>query len=157
MRGDPAEWESMGPTAVSIGVFDGVHVGHRRVLAGLVAEANEIGVVPAVLTFDPHPLEVLNPERAPGMLTTIDQRIEQFEQIGIGLVGVIAISDVRHLLPDEFARSVLHEKLNARQVTVGADFRFGKGREGDAEFLRGIGSELGWTVDVVDMFGLHHG
>ena len=67
VRGDPAEWEAMGPTAVSIGVFDGVHVGHRRVLAGLVAEANEIGVVPAVLTFDPHPLEVLNPERAPGM------------------------------------------------------------------------------------------
>ncbi|MGI8515232.1 MAG: bifunctional riboflavin kinase/FAD synthetase [Acidimicrobiia bacterium] len=151
LRGHPYEWEVATPTAATVGVFDGVHLGHRRVLGDLVADAGEL--VPAVITFDQHPLSILVPERAPLMLTDVDQRIEQFSALGIGLAGVLNFPDIRDLPAKEFSERVLCHALQVKRVVVGADFRFGRGREGDAEFLGAEGKRLGFDVEVVDMFG----
>lgn len=151
LRGHPYEWEVGTPTAATVGVFDGVHLGHRKVIGDLVAEAGDL--LPAAITFDPHPLSILGPERAPLMLTDVDQRIEQFRSIGVGIAGVLYFPDIRDLSPKEFSERVLFEALQARRVVVGADFRFGRGREGDVDFLSGEGERLGFEVDIVDMFG----
>lgn len=151
LRGHPYEWEVATPTAATVGVFDGVHLGHRRVLGDLVADAGEL--VPAVITFAQHPLSILVPERAPLMLTDVDQRIEQFQALGIGLAGILNFPDIRDLPAKEFSERVLCDALQVKRVVVGADFRFGRGREGDAAFLGAEGERLGFDVEVVDMFG----
>ncbi len=155
LRGHPYEWEVGDPTAATVGVFDGVHLGHRKVIGDLVAEAGDL--VPAAITFDPHPLSVLSPERAPLMLTDVDQRIEQFRSLGLGIAGVLNFPDIRDLSAKEFSERVLFEALQARRVVVGADFRFGRGREGDSDFLTREGERLGFEVDIVDMFGAMDG
>lgn len=153
LRGHPLEWEVPAPTAVTVGVFDGVHIGHRRVLSDLVESARMEGLLPAVLTFDPHPLQFLAPERAPLMLTSVDQRMEQFRILGLEVGGVLHFPDIRELPATEFAADVLAGALRARRVVVGADFRFGRDRSGDAALLEEVGKESGFEVGVVDMFG----
>ena len=98
LTGPPFEWEVATETAVTIGVFDGVHVGHRRVIADLIRLAESASLSPAIVTFDPHPLSILAPERAPLMLTSVDQRIDQFRQLGAEIAGVLDFPDIRHLL-----------------------------------------------------------
>lgn len=153
LEGHPFEWEVASLTAVTIGVFDGVHIGHRRVLGDLVDRSRKEGITPAVLTFDPHPLAVLAPERAPLMLTSVEQRISQFRSLGVEVVGVLYFPDIRDLTAGEFAHQVLADALQARRVIVGADFRFGRDRGGDSVFLSKVGAERGFDVSVVDMFG----
>ena len=153
LRGHPFKWEVPAATAVTVGVFDGVHIGHRRVLSDLVESARLEGLLPAVVTFDPHPLQFLGPERAPQMLTSIEQRVEQFRVLGIEVAGVLYFPDIRELLAAEFAEDVLAGELRARTVVVGADFRFGRDRRGDATLLEKVGKESGFEVRVVDMFG----
>jgi len=152
LRGNPYEWEVPGPTAVTVGVFDGVHMGHRLVLADLVAHAHQMSLLPAVVTFDAHPLRFLAPDRTPLMLTSVEQRIEQFRQLGVEVNGVLHFPDIRDLTAEEFAKKVLAQALQAHRVVVGADFRFGRDRGGDAELLMRIGGEEGFEVSVVDMF-----
>lgn len=153
LEGHPFEWEVASPTGVTVGVFDGVHVGHRRVLNDLVTSAKGDDIMPTVVTFDPHPLAILAPERAPLMLTSIDQRIEQFRLLGVEVVGVLYFPDIRELSPDQFAHQVLADALQARKVIVGADFRFGRDRGGDPRFLSRVGAERGFDVSIVNMFG----
>lgn len=157
LTGPPFEWEVGADTAVTIGVFDGVHVGHRQVIADLIALAASSGVDPAVVTFDPHPLSILAPERAPKMLTSVDQRIDQFRLLGVEIAGVLDFPDIRHLLAAEFCEEVLFRALRAKRVVVGADFRFGRDRGGDAALLATEGQRLGFEVSVVDLFGNHDG
>jgi riboflavin kinase/FMN adenylyltransferase len=152
LRGHPLEWEVAGPTAVTVGVFDGVHVGHRKVVSDLVLGAHSAGLAATVVTFDPHPLRFLDPEKAPKMLTSIEQRIEQFRLLGVELVGVLYFPDIRALSPEEFVNQVLSETLHAHRVVVGADFRFGRDRAGDARLLSQMGAELGFEVAVVDLY-----
>lgn len=155
LRGHPYEWEVLGPTAVTIGVFDGVHRGHQQVIANLVASSG--GLDPAVLTFDPHPLAILAPERAPKMLTDIDQRLEQFQGLGVKVAGVLSFPDIRELTADVFCRRVLADILAVERVVIGADFRFGRDRGGDADFLVRVGPDLGFEVEVLDMVGAGEG
>lgn len=157
LRGHPFEWEVPGPTSVSVGVFDGVHIGHRRVLADLVTASRKRGLVPAVVTFDPHPLRFLAPDRAPLMLTSVEQRIEQFRHLGIEVSGVLYFPDIRDLTAEEFATQVLASALQAQWVVVGADFRFGRDRGGDAGLLQRMGEEEEFEVSVVDMYGREEG
>jgi riboflavin kinase/FMN adenylyltransferase len=152
LRGHPFEWEVAGPTAVTVGVFDGVHVGHRKVVSDLVEGARSAGLAATVVTFDPHPLRFLAPEKAPKMLTSIEQRIEQFRGLGVELVGVLYFPDIRDFAPEEFVNRVLREALQARRVVVGADFRFGRHRAGDAGLLTRMGADLGFEVAVVDLY-----
>jgi riboflavin kinase/FMN adenylyltransferase len=139
-----------GPSVITIGNFDGVHAGHRRIMRRVVALAREKGCVPAVLTFDPHPARVLAPDRAPRLLMTIDQRLRNMEQEGIEAVFLIPFSiEFAKLTPDEFVEQVLVKTLNARVVLVGDDFRFGHRQAGNLETLRELGERSGFTLEAV--------
>jgi riboflavin kinase/FMN adenylyltransferase len=157
LTGPPFEWEVGVDTAVTIGVFDGVHVGHRQVISDLITLAASSRLSPAIVTFNPHPLSILAPERAPKMLTSVDQRIDQFRQLGVEFVGVLDFPDIRHLLASQFCEEVLFRALRAKRVVVGADFRFGRDRGGDAKLLADEGERLGFEVSVVDLFGYRDG
>jgi riboflavin kinase / FMN adenylyltransferase len=137
-------------SAVAIGKFDGVHGGHRAVLAALVADARERGLRAVVVTFDRNPLALLAPERSPASLVGLDQKLELLQQTGVDDVLVLAFdAALAALTPREFATSVLRDALNARLVLVGEDFRFGVRGSGDVDVLRELGAELGWEVDAV--------
>lgn len=151
LTGDPLEWSVEAPTAVTIGVFDGVHLGHRAVMDRLVDRARAGGLVPAALTFDPHPLEFVAPERAPRLLTTVVQRVELLAACGIGIVGVLPFPEIRDLSPETFAVDLLGGRLAARYVAVGTDFRFGRDRAGDVDVLRALGRVHGFEVEAVDL------
>ncbi|HEY5650992.1 MAG TPA: bifunctional riboflavin kinase/FAD synthetase [Acidimicrobiia bacterium] len=154
LTGDPFMWEVQGVrSAVAIGVFDGVHLGHQQVLETLVKRAAEIDGIAVALTFDPHPLEFVDPARAPKLLTSIDERAEVMEACGVGIMGVLPFVQIRDLEPGLFAAEILSYRLNAAWVAVGGNFRFGHNRSGDPELLARVGSELGFDVDVVSMFG----
>ena len=154
MQGPLASWEPfLEGSAVAVGVFDGVHLGHRQVIAGLIARAEQLGrLTPAVLTFDPHPLELVSPARAPRLLTSIDQRLEQLARAGVVATGVLPFTEeIRELKPDEFCEQVLVNGMRARLVAVGDDFRFGRNRTGGVDELRKLGDYFGFEVDVMDL------
>jgi riboflavin kinase/FMN adenylyltransferase len=148
LRGPYEGWEALAaPCAVTIGVFDGVHLGHRAILERLKAAS----LPTVVLTFEPHPAEVLSPGTNPRLITTIDERIALFESSGIDVVAVIDLGEIRYLEPEEFVSRVLLTKLRAGHVVVGADFQFGRDRAGDCEFLIEAGRRHGFDVEVVDL------
>ncbi len=139
-----------GPSAVAIGNFDGVHLGHRGIMRRLVAEARARGLVATVLTFDPHPARVLAPERAPKLIMTIDQRLRAFESQGVEAVLCFPFSvEFAHETPEEFARTILVGRLRARLVMVGEDFKFGRAQSGDIETMRALGAQLGFDVEPI--------
>jgi riboflavin kinase/FMN adenylyltransferase len=148
LSGSWATWEAQSdPTAVTVGVFDGVHLGHRSVIERLRAT----DYVPTVLTFDPHPAEVLSPGSHPRLITTIDERLELLEAAGVELVGVLDLAEIRHLQPGEFVSQVLEQRLAMAAMVMGTDFHFGKDRSGDVAFLRSAGDRSGFKVDVVEL------
>jgi riboflavin kinase/FMN adenylyltransferase len=139
-----------GPSVVTIGNFDGVHAGHRQILRRVASLAREHRLTPTVMTFDPHPALVLAPDRAPRLLMTIDQRLRSMEAEGIEAVLLIPFSmEFAGLTPDEFVEQVLVERLKARIVLVGEDFRFGYKQAGDIGTLRELGARLGFEVEPV--------
>lgn len=158
LSGDPLTWSvEAGKTAVAIGVFDGVHRGHQAVMRELTALARQRGLITIALTFDPHPLEFLAPERAPLLLTTVEQRAELLERCGVGVLGVLPFQEIRDLEPPVFAVEILSIRLHAGLVAVGGNFRFGRGRSGDATMLAEVGEQHGFAVEVVDLIGEENG
>jgi riboflavin kinase / FMN adenylyltransferase len=140
----------VGPTALTIGNFDGVHAGHRRIFRRVAQVAQENGWNPSVLTFDPHPTRVVAPDRAPRLLSSIEQRCEWMLAAGIRQVFVLPFdSEFARLTPEEFVRQVLQEKLEARAVLVGDNFRFGNRAAGDVRTLTEFGKQYGFTTEVV--------
>ena len=138
------------PAAVTIGNFDGLHVGHRRIMRRVVALAREHGAVPTVLTFDPHPTRIVAPARAPKLLTTTAQRCELMRQEGIEQVLVLPFtSELAQLTPEQFVGRVLADGLHAKAVLVGDNFRFGVGQSGDTCTLEELGPKYGFSVEVV--------
>jgi riboflavin kinase/FMN adenylyltransferase len=134
------EARGAGPTAVAIGVFDGVHVGHQELLRRTRETAAELGVTPAVLTFDPHPACVVAPERAPRLLYSVEERCALLAEQGVELVLVLPFSEaIAAMPPEEFAASILKATLDARAVLVGENFRFGCARSGNAATLAALG------------------
>src|SRR5690606_28336140 len=114
------------PSVVTIGNFDGVHLGHRHVLGRAREEAASRGVPVVAVTFDPHPMQVLLPERAPARLTTIERRAELLAEAGADEVLVLPFTkELSAWAPEEFVRRVLVEALHASDVVVGENFRFG--------------------------------
>ena len=152
LHGDPHKWQIPGTigSAVAIGTFDGVHRGHQCVLRDL---RQTPGLVPAALTFDVHPLSLIDPDRTPKLLGTVDQRVEWLHEEGAELVGVLPFAQVREWSPEAFVDVILRKALRAEVVAVGADFRFGYGRQGDVDMLRALGKELDFAVHVVDLLG----
>ncbi|MER3413480.1 MAG: hypothetical protein C4341_04440 [Armatimonadota bacterium] len=124
------------PLCVSIGVFDGLHLGHREVIRAGIAEARDSGVPCAALTFDRHPLALLRPQQAPPMLCTLGERLRLLEAMGLDIVVVVPFDhQFASQSPEQFLNAVLIESLNTNRVVVGHDFRFARDRVGDAEWL----------------------
>jgi riboflavin kinase/FMN adenylyltransferase len=136
--------------AVTVGVYDGVHLGHRHVLDRLRTRAATEGLTTVVVTFDPHPAVVLSPERAPLLLTTLARRVELLADEGIDRCVVVGFDSVRATQdPTAFVDRVLVQQLRAAAVVVGENFRFGQGRTGDVALLRTIAAREGFEVEGV--------
>jgi riboflavin kinase/FMN adenylyltransferase len=139
-----------GPSALTIGNFDGVHAGHRRILRRVREIAAANGWKPSVLTFEPHPAKVVAPARAPRLMTVPEQRCRLMEQEGIEQVLIMPFTGETALLPPgEFVRRILVEALGARAVLVGENFRFGHKQAGDVRLLRELGAALGFATEVI--------
>ncbi len=137
-------------TALTIGNFDGVHIGHKRLIHRVLEFARD-GLTPALLTFDPHPARVVAPDRAPRLLTTLEQRIKLLRAEGIEHIEVLPFTaETAKLTPEEFIKEVVAGKLSARAVVVGHNFRFGNKAAGDVRMLRELGRAYGFETDEVD-------
>ena len=144
----------MSGTAVTIGAYDGVHLGHRALLADLVARARAAGLSPVVVTFDRHPASVVRPESAPPLLTDLDQKLELLAECGIERTLVVPFDRARaDESAEDFVRAVLVETLEAKLVVVGEDFHFGHRRRGNVALLRELGQEHGFEVVGVRLTG----
>ena len=147
VRIDGARTFSRSAPALAIGNFDGVHLGHQALVRATVEQARRQAGTAMVLTFDPHPVRVLAPERAPRALMTLEQRAELLSALGIEVVAVLGFdADVAALDPEQFVRAILVRTLEARSVVVGERFRFGRGRAGDVSLLARLGDECGFNV-----------
>ena len=143
-----------GPSALTIGNFDGVHGGHRVLLARVAILAKAHGWKASVLTFDPHPTKVVSPVRAPRLLTQIDQRLGLLREAGIRQVLVLPFTmDVAKLTPEEFVSQILVRVLKARVVVVGDNFRFGSRQAGDMTKLKALGEVHGFKVEGAGQVG----
>ena len=156
VSGPPEGWGLEGrPRAVTVGVYDGLHLGHRHVISLLRRRAGELGGLESVVvTFDPHPLQVVAPEHAPLLLTGIEHRLELLAEAGLDLAAVLPFDGaMRRLTSAAFAASVLLGALHARLVVVGEDFRFGHHRTGNVASLSELGDAHGFAVEVVPLVG----
>lgn len=135
---------------LTIGNFDGIHVGHRAIMKTVIERARALGGESVVLTFDPHPRKVLQPDRAPSLLTTREQKLEALEAIGID-VTILQPFDLEFakISPEDFVRKIVFERIRPVEVFVGYDFRFGRDRQGSMAALAEIGAGLGISVTVI--------
>ncbi len=144
----------LGATVVTLGNFDGVHRGHRAVLSRVVREASQRGATPVAVTFEPHPIAVLYPERAPEMVTSIGQRLDQLADVGIAATLVIEFTrEFAQQTPEEFVQETFVNALHAAAVVVGKDTRFGVRNSGDVATLRQLGQVHGFEVLALDDIG----
>lgn len=144
----------LGPTAVTLGNFDGVHRGHQAVLGRMVADARERGLTPVAMTFDPHPQEVHDPAHPPLLITGLADRLDRLAQTG--LAGVLVVNytwEFAQQTPEEFVQTWIVNGLGAQLTVVGRDTKFGRGNAGDIETMRGLGELNGFDVDVVSDAG----
>jgi riboflavin kinase / FMN adenylyltransferase len=138
-------------SVVTVGTFDGVHPGHRSVIADVVARARATDRLSVAVTFEPHPLAVVNPTAAPPRLTTAAERIEALATTGVDRVMVLRFdAAMAALSPEAFVVEVLQRRCGMRELVIGHDHGFGKGRQGDVATLQRLGEVHGFTVDVVE-------
>lgn len=138
---------------LTIGKFDGVHLGHRAVLSNVVKQARRLGLPSTVMVFEPQPEEVFNPAGAPARLSRLRDKYEQLKSIGIDrLLCVRFNADFASMSPAHFVESLLVNQLGIKYLVVGDDFRFGKGRVGDFETLLNAGEKLNFTVVSTQSF-----
>jgi riboflavin kinase / FMN adenylyltransferase len=137
-------------TVATVGTFDGIHRGHRAVLSEVVRRGRAAGRPSVLVTFDPHPLEVVNPTAAPRLLTLPDEKRALVAALGIERVEVIAFTtELARLGPEDFVRDVLRARFGMEELVLGYDHGFGRGRSGDVELVRRLGREDGFAVEVV--------
>ncbi len=147
----PSGW---GRCVVTVGVFDGIHLGHQRIIGRAVDVAREQGVPSVLLTFDPHPSEVVRPGSHPAVLTSQRYRAELVEALGVDVVCVLPFTqDFSRLTADEFVHKVLVQHLHARHVVVGDNFRYGNRAAGDVASLADAGRRWGFSVEGVELQG----
>jgi riboflavin kinase/FMN adenylyltransferase len=138
-------------TVVTVGTFDGVHLGHRHVLAEIARRAERTGRRSVLVTFHPHPLYVVRPAQAPPMLTTLAEKKEILAESGLEYVVFVPFTPVLQQYPARrFVEEILIGRVDMRELVIGYDHGFGRGREGGVDTLRQIGGEVGFDVDVVD-------
>ena len=143
------------PAVVALGTFDGVHLGHRAILGTAVDRARALAIPAVGCTFDPHPMEVLQPGRAPMPITTLDERLELIAATGIdGVVVVDFTPAIAAIEPEAFVADVLASRLRAREVVVGFNHTFGRGARGNAQLLEKLGRRLGFRTHVVPPYAV---
>ncbi len=138
---------------VTIGKFDGIHLGQQKLIKQAIEHARSLDVPACAMTFDPHPLSVLRPEKAPALLTTNDQRYELLEATGLDALLVIRFSqEFLQVEAEDFIRDLLHNRMDISGIYLGPDFRFGNQRRGDVEMLRKFGAQLDFEVHPVEPY-----
>jgi len=150
----PTDW---GRCVVTIGVFDGVHRGHQELINHAVKSGRARGVPTVLMTFDPHPKEVVFPGSHPAQLTTLTRRAELVEELGIDVFLVIPFTaDFMKLSPERYIHELLVERLHVVEVVVGENFTFGKKAAGNVELLRQAGERFGFHVEAMSLVTEHH-
>ena len=145
----PTDW---GRCVVTIGVFDGVHRGHQELISRAVKAGRSRGVPTVLMTFDPHPMEVVFPGSHPAQLTTLTRRAELVEEMGIDVFLVVPFTpDFMKLTPERYIHELLVERLHAVEVVVGDNFTFGKKAAGNVDLLRKAGERFGFAVDSLSL------
>jgi riboflavin kinase / FMN adenylyltransferase len=140
----------MRPTVLTLGVFDGLHLGHQKIMNTVVTRAKAVNAVATAITFDPHPRAVLHPESAPPLLQTLDQRLANFEVLGIEQAIVILFDrEFASQSAEEFIVDIIHDRMHAKEVYLGKGFAFGRARAGNIDLLRKMSGELGFIADEV--------
>ncbi|MGE4263772.1 MAG: bifunctional riboflavin kinase/FAD synthetase [Desulfovibrio sp.] len=143
--------ETISGSCVTIGNFDGVHMGHQRLMARTCAKARKRGLVSVVVTFDPHPMTVLMGQKTPPFITNTSQRLKLIEQQGPNVALVLEFTrQMAALEPDEFVQRYLVDGLAMRELVIGYDYAMGKGRKGNHELLMALGQQLGFGVERLD-------
>jgi riboflavin kinase/FMN adenylyltransferase len=150
----PEEWAARfgagERTVLSIGNFDGLHVGHQKILRMVLARARATGDTAATVTFDPHPMKLLRPDDAPRMVETLSQRLAGFERLGLDAALVLRFDRaLSRLSPEDFLQQILIDRLHAAAILVGANFSFGHRGAGDVRLLAQFGKEHGFDVETV--------
>lgn len=141
-------------SAVTLGNFDGVHLGHRELFRHLVKTARQLNCPSVVYTFDPHPLKFLAPDKAPRLLNTPEEKRRLIAASHVDyLVETPFTSEFSAMSPEQFVEDILIDKLHVTALVVGYDYAFGKGRHGNAEFLKAYGNKKGFTVEVLQPVG----
>ena len=141
--------DGSGGTVVTVGTFDGVHIGHHKVLEEIARRARKAHARSVLVTFEPHPLSVVNPQAAPPLLTLPEERREVLAQSELDIMAVLAFTPaLSQYSPEQFVRLLL-QRFRMRQLVIGHDHGFGRGRAGDVDLLRTLGKRLDFAVDVV--------
>lgn len=141
-------------SVVTIGNFDGVHLGHIELFKRLMEESHAFGIPSVVVTFEPHPLKVLAPDSAPCRITTYQQKLALIAEAGVDCLVVIPFSrEISQMSADSFVRGILCDSLGMKHIIIGHDYAFGRGREGNFETLERLGVELEFTLEDLDPVG----
>lgn len=137
-------------TAIALGNFDGLHMGHQSLILGMILESKELGIKPSVLLFENHTKTTLE-GKGPKLLTSLDQKYSILEKIGVEIIYTMEFNEqIMKLTPEEFVKDILVDKLNIQAVIIGTDYRFGHKASGDANRLKELGNKYGFLVNVVD-------
>src|SRR5271169_1653286 len=140
-----------GPTVLTVGNYDGLHLGHRQILKQMVERAKQLQARSVVLTFDPHPIRILRPSEAPPLITPMPYKLRLLEETGLDAVVILPFTrDLSTMPPFEFAEQIISTALHAVEVHEGFNFRFGHRAEGNLDRLREYGARLGFTVHAYD-------
>ena len=152
---DPSDESGLPPyvkgAVITVGTFDGVHRGHRDVVERLVARSRSLKIPSVLVTFEPHPLEIVNPAAAPLLLTTHYEKLEVLAETGIDYVAILPFTpELASFSAEDFVELVLRRRFRLRELLIGYDHGFGRQRAGNVEVLRTLGERDGFQVDVVD-------
>lgn len=147
---DNSESFNIDRSVVTVGTFDGLHLGHKEIIDKLLEKSRELNTVSVVVTFDPHPREVVASDGSVDLITSTKEKIEILSGLGVDYVYIIEFNkEFSALSADEFIRKYIVEKLNAVYVVLGYDHKFGKDRQGDEALLKKIGTEAGFNITIV--------
>jgi riboflavin kinase / FMN adenylyltransferase len=142
-------------SVVTLGNFDGLHLGHQELIGKVIARAREIGAASVVVTFRPHPLKILAPEKCPPLISIYEEKIRLFEKLGIDvLVKIPFTRDFAKMSPEDFVKNILCDALGAKEIFVGYNYRFGRGREGTIATLKTLGEKFDFSVREVEQVSL---
>jgi riboflavin kinase/FMN adenylyltransferase len=141
---------------ITLGNFDGLHLGHQELIKTVIRHAEETGSLSMVVTFRPHPLKILAPEKCPPLISIYEEKIQLLEKLGIDVLVKIPFTlDFSTMEPRDFVKNILVDLLGAKEIFVGYNYRFGKGRKGNIRMLQDLGKELGFVVREVQQVSLN--